>query len=579
MNTIKHYVNDFFSTLTIDADTDGNHFYKQYIAKEIDEFLDDEVKREAYDIYSMFLDIYRPSISGEKSFIDLLDVLRKYEESAATLIEKQRDHYNHSINVFLLGLSIYAKNKNYRNTFKTWLKGSDDKINFPTEQEEFFFRWGIASLFHDIGYPVEIINNQFKSFISFISGCDEKGRVLANPYLSYFDFSRINSITELDLNKFLMPTAVIDALEKEKIEKNRITDLLALNVGSSLNIPIEDVRTTLNDFLNTMQKYQFVDHGFYSAIIIVKWFGELMMKNNKPSNLLFEHILDSAAGIYLHNAYRNVFRKKPFSLPSLDAEKHPIGYLLILCDESQEWNREAYGIKSKQAVFIDESNVTISEDVMNLHYVTKEGVLDKDFIENKKQMLDFLLNTKGIFGKGIAVSATTLSEQYIGRIKSSNDELAPRLLIEHIESIAKKIHKNYNKKRLIDFPNEPLQYPTWESLPDTLKYSNIRQARDMSNHLREIGCYIDNNSTREEVLSFTKEEIEYLAEKEHEAWMSERVNNGWVYGEQKNVELKTSPFIVSYDELTDTIKDYDRDVVRNIIPLLSDIGLSVYKSK
>jgi hypothetical protein len=39
-----------------------------------------------------------------------------------------------------------------------------DKTNYPysydTRHEEFFYRWGLASLFHDVGYPVEIIGKQ-----------------------------------------------------------------------------------------------------------------------------------------------------------------------------------------------------------------------------------------------------------------------------------------------------------------------------------------------------------------------------------------------------------------------------------
>ena len=65
-----------------------------------------------------FFDSYRIKLEGSTNpFIDLLDMLRAYEERAATLIEKQRDHYIHSVNVFILGLCIYSQNKNYRLSF------------------------------------------------------------------------------------------------------------------------------------------------------------------------------------------------------------------------------------------------------------------------------------------------------------------------------------------------------------------------------------------------------------------------------------------------------------------------------
>lgn len=35
----------------------------------------------------------------------------------------------------------------------------------------------------------------------------------------------------------------------------------------------------------------------------------------------------------------------------------------------------------------------------------------------------------------------------------------------------------------------------------------------------------------------------------HESWLKEKVENGWVYGEEKNPEKKTHPCILPFDEL------------------------------
>jgi len=51
-------------------------------------------------------------------FIDPLDVLKSYEENATVLIDRQRDHYIHSVNVFILGLCIYTGNAKYRAAFE-----------------------------------------------------------------------------------------------------------------------------------------------------------------------------------------------------------------------------------------------------------------------------------------------------------------------------------------------------------------------------------------------------------------------------------------------------------------------------
>ena len=66
-----------------------------------------------------------------------------------------------------------------------------------------------------------------------------------------------------------------------------------------------------------------------------------------------------------------------------------------------------------------------------------------------------------------------------------------------------------------------------------------------------------------------------MAELEHEAWMEERLSRGWKLGE-RNAENKTSPYLVPYDQLSEEIKDYDRDAIRNIPALAERGGMAVY---
>ena len=70
--------------------------------------------------------------------------------------------------------------------------------------------------------------------------------------------------------------------------------------------------------------------------------------------------------------------------------------------------------------------------------------------------------------------------------------------------------------------------------------------------------------------------VEILAEKEHEYWMEERIAAGWTPGE-KNVEKKTTPYLIPYSELSEEIKDYDRVTIRNIPSLAYMIGMAVYE--
>ncbi len=40
------------------------------------------------------------------------------------------------------------------------------------------------------------------------------------------------------------------------------------------------------------------------------------------------------------------------------------------------------------------------------------------------------------------------------------------------------------------------------------------------------------------------------AEASHESWMKEKVDNGWVYGEKKDPDLKQHPCLVPFQELS-----------------------------
>jgi hypothetical protein len=44
---------------------------------------------------------------------------------------------------------------------------------------------------------------------------------------------------------------------------------------------------------------------------------------------------------------------------------------------------------------------------------------------------------------------------------------------------------------------------------------------------------------------------------QHNAWLEEKVNDGWVYGEIKDAEAKTHPCIVPFEQLPEFQKKKD----------------------
>ena len=155
--------------------------------------------------------------------------------------------------------------------------------------------------------------------------------------------------------------------------------------------------------------------------------------------------------------------------------------------------------------------------------------------------------------------------------------IVPRPLLDNLEKLAIANHELYNQKQVERHPDEPISYPRFSDLPDTLKYSNLRQARSIAEILELMGWEMrPQGSAGEVVPEITNEIVEMLAMHEHSAWVQERIGSGWVYGEIKDVENKTSPYLVPFEELTEEVKDLDRDSIRNIPVLLDLIGMSIY---
>ena len=70
---------------------------------------------------------------------------------------------------------------------------------------------------------------------------------------------------------------------------------------------------------------------------------------------------------------------------------------------------------------------------------------------------------------------------------------------------------------------------------------------------------------------------ELIAKNVHEVWAKQRIEEGWTYGPVKNSELKTTPCLVPYEELSEREKDYDRNTALETLKLVSKLGYNIEK--
>ena len=576
MSNLSQFTEGFFAALEMREDLEGGHSYKAFISEAARRFLENETQENAFEVYRSFFDSYRITLEGKSDpFIDLVDVLRCYEATAATLIDKQRDHYIHAVNVFLCGLAIWEKNPLFRAAFEKSVPEEGFAAPYATKYEEFFFRWGVAALFHDVGYPVEIVGHQINRFIRMVADADGD-EVKVKAQIRYENFSELNHICEV-VPKRRFTRAYYDAYEScSYIDLLTPLDLIAHRIHLCFGTDLEQTKAALARFVDDMAVSGFIDHGYYSALIILKWYGYAIQRAKEDPRRFYWPVVDSATAILLHNYYRNVLQKGAFGLGPMKAEANPIAFLLILCDELQEWNREAHGILTRTFTLADTVNLSLREDYLAATYVTRKGSLPEKFCAEKKELLHKVLDVDAIFPKGLEIDAESLDS--FAALTPQLRELSPRPLLRDLELLAIAIHARYNEKQLADHPERPLAFPDFSSLPDDLKYSNLRQAQGIYDKLEMIGCEMRPKGKKGAIRAFSDEQIELLAEHEHEQWMAERIARGWTLGE-RDVKNKRSPYLVPYAELTDEIKDYDRDAVRNIPALCDRIGMAIYERK
>ena len=68
---------------------------------------------------------------------------------------------------------------------------------------------------------------------------------------------------------------------------------------------------------------------------------------------------------------------------------------------------------------------------------------------------------------------------------------------------------------------------------------------------------------------------ELIAENVHDVWAAGRISEGWIYGEKKDMDKKTTPLLVPYNELEESEKDYDRKTAFETLKLIVKLGYRI----
>jgi hypothetical protein len=155
----------------------------------------------------------------------------------------------------------------------------------------------------------------------------------------------------------------------------------------------------------------------------------------------------------------------------------------------------------------------------------------------------------------------------------------PALISEDLtERLARLIHEHYLAGcRRRGEPGAPASLMDWVDLDDTRRHANRMQASDIGAKLHTIGCILIPRVGVGTGFGFRDDELETLAEREHQRWKAEQEKQGWRFGERYDDALLRSPYLVDWARLPDAMRVKSRDAVQDMIVILADAGFDIVR--
>ena len=152
------------------------------------------------------------------------------------------------------------------------------------------------------------------------------------------------------------------------------------------------------------------------------------------------------------------------------------------------------------------------------------------------------------------------------------------LFRSNIEKIAQAIHEAFVAENKVSIdPSDP-RVLSWDDLPDVYRESNRRQAEWFPTYLETVGCgFRPAKGITPGRVVFTVEEIELLAQMEHDRWWSQKRAAGYRFGSKRSDAEGTHPSMVPWEELSEEEREKDRQAVQQVPSLFADAGFQTYR--
>ena len=271
-------------------------------------FLESGKKEDAFSVYYCFCEIFKTFGQGRENADGLLEMLSDFEYTSDEPQSRCNDRCSHSVYVFALGLAIYTGDSHFRNIFD---KFYGDIYGGALSFLEF---WGLASLFHEIGKPVQFEIKRILDYFKRICGTE------ANE----IRISLGNSDGLFSTRSFALKVRG----KTKAVTYSSFDDLLKGGLTSRFSRCSEHVDDLISESKNIESEP--IECAYFGAAILA---NKLISVPNFEMHKAHQDILTA---IFLHNNSKVVER---FDRRSITASTHPLAYLLTLCNKLQIWDQ------------------------------------------------------------------------------------------------------------------------------------------------------------------------------------------------------------------------------------------------
>jgi hypothetical protein len=213
------------------------------------------------------------------------------------------------------------------------------------------FTWVLASTFHDMGYPIEKIDEWFERYLDMFLKVELPYKIEIERLLTPVFFEYVKYLSETHLN----------------LAFHRCTPL-----GQETNRDWSFHNVLL---MNLRKK----DHGIISALLLIHSLltQEELAKEQGWFCGTFPHdIMPACHAISMHNLQEKNLK--------ISFKNYPFAFLLRLCDELQDWGRSKNGLDQSEMLDFEINNEG------NFPLINCTLKVNEEFLEKKIKSIDFL---------------------------------------------------------------------------------------------------------------------------------------------------------------------------------------------